>query len=113
MFARERAGRLIGFVVAAVAAEAGRVYGVAAREGEATFEELVAQLKNGTLSPSGDLVWSDGGWCPFERAREFYEACDGVVDRRKRYNNLRSALYLIGSVVVGIAMFWVVVFVGR
>lgn len=73
-------------------------------DGEATFDVLAGQLRSGELSPSMDLVFSDEAFRPFNEAREFLEACEGVVDRKQRRATARRVTGAVLSLVVLLAL---------
>jgi hypothetical protein len=72
-------------------------------EAEATREDLVGMLRAGTLMPT-DLVFSHGGWATFEHAPEFFEACEGLTDKRALVGNARAVGRLVLSILVLLAI---------
>lgn len=88
----------------ALSAQAGAVHTVNTFEADGEFADLVEQLKTGELSPS-DLVFSGGRWVTFSESAEFFEACEGIVDRKARAHQVRSILLGVGAIAAFVLLF--------
>lgn len=79
---------------------AAATYEVESTESQADESTLVAMLRGRDLMPS-DLVHTGGTWQAFSDAPEFYEACEGLSDRRAQKMKLRSIAFGI-AVAIGV-----------
>lgn len=79
---------------------AGATYDVESNENQADENTLVAMLRGRELMPS-DLVHTRGIWQTFSEAPEFYEACEGLSDRRAQKMKLRAIVFGI-AVAIGV-----------
>jgi hypothetical protein len=82
-----------------LSAEAGAVHSVSAAEGEASFNDLLRMLREGQIAPS-DLVFSEGRWLTFDAAPEFFEACEGIADPRKRAHTIKAVLLFFAAAAI-------------
>lgn len=78
---------------------------VRADEAEASYQELVRQLREGELKPS-DLVFSGGGWTTFATAPEFYEVCSEHEEAEEADGQRTTRHVLVAGAVIAVLLLW-------
>ncbi|MGA9523491.1 MAG: hypothetical protein WBV82_18655 [Myxococcaceae bacterium] len=85
-------------------AEASAVRDVYAEEDSGSVEDLSRRLRDGELMPS-DLVECDGRWSTFAESPDFFEVCEGLVDRRQLGYTLKAVgLAVLAFVAFGLIL---------